>query len=509
MASVTFPVALGGDGKTYTDDAHPDTGLDGLGYITRLVPLFKNGLAMAGYTAQYAAKIDAAAANADRAEDAKRYVEAVADAYAVNLLDAYRDKITLGADFSAGRYVRDDGNTRLVTDDPSEIFTIERLGPKLALGMQGQIHEVDANALARQWLNGECEGVNLTSSATGVLRNSSDCLATNWAGTSFSGVSATSIFAQGSAQRLTGDNYSSGNRRQILSSLSSGTYTLAAIFENAIDNPAESTRIALYNQTDGDFISRVALNWQTATVSRTDGAGACGFIDLGNIGPNGGRVGVIWLTVDDVPSGKAIGCYLYPTGLSPNLQSVIHHQTQLAAGYSIPFDIVTLDTPITRPADNFSKSDAQLNPRHGTFFLAYKKPLVQGVVSQILGLGTGNDEELVVGNSVFGSTYIGFGTQGVSNIVTDGVFQSRPGDLERAGFTYQQVSSGVLVRFYVNGTIVNEFNMPQLPDGFIENIAVGKRRANSNTRYANTVIESVDYIPYALGQSEMQELTAL
>ncbi|WP_189464318.1 hypothetical protein, partial [Vreelandella hamiltonii] len=81
MASVTFPTALGGDGKTYTDDADPDTGLDGLGYITRLVPLFKNGLAMAGYTAQYAAKIDAAAANANRAEDAKAYVEAVAEAY--------------------------------------------------------------------------------------------------------------------------------------------------------------------------------------------------------------------------------------------------------------------------------------------------------------------------------------------------------------------------------------------------------------------------------------------
>lgn len=70
MASVTFPTALGGDGRTYSDDADPDTGLDGLGYTTRFIPCLRQAVAMAGYTAQYAAKIDAAAADADRAESA-------------------------------------------------------------------------------------------------------------------------------------------------------------------------------------------------------------------------------------------------------------------------------------------------------------------------------------------------------------------------------------------------------------------------------------------------------
>ncbi|AQU83256.1 MULTISPECIES: hypothetical protein [unclassified Halomonas] len=45
--SVTFPAELGGDGKTYTDDAHPDTGLDGLGYTTRFIPCQKQTVAMA------------------------------------------------------------------------------------------------------------------------------------------------------------------------------------------------------------------------------------------------------------------------------------------------------------------------------------------------------------------------------------------------------------------------------------------------------------------------------
>lgn len=45
--SVTFPVELGGDGKTYTDDAHPETGLDGFGYTTRFIPCQKQTVAMA------------------------------------------------------------------------------------------------------------------------------------------------------------------------------------------------------------------------------------------------------------------------------------------------------------------------------------------------------------------------------------------------------------------------------------------------------------------------------
>ncbi|WP_237673574.1 glycerophosphodiester phosphodiesterase [Vreelandella profundi] len=49
MATVTFSADLGGDGKTYTDDADPDTGLDGVGYIERFVPALAGSVAMAAY----------------------------------------------------------------------------------------------------------------------------------------------------------------------------------------------------------------------------------------------------------------------------------------------------------------------------------------------------------------------------------------------------------------------------------------------------------------------------
>lgn len=64
--SVTFPVEYGGDGKTYSDDADPTTGLDGTGYITRYVPTLKNAVAMAAWAKQ---KADETAADRQQTDD--------------------------------------------------------------------------------------------------------------------------------------------------------------------------------------------------------------------------------------------------------------------------------------------------------------------------------------------------------------------------------------------------------------------------------------------------------
>jgi hypothetical protein len=47
MASVTFPSSLGGDGKTYSDDASPTTGLANGGHRTRFIPTLQGAVAMA------------------------------------------------------------------------------------------------------------------------------------------------------------------------------------------------------------------------------------------------------------------------------------------------------------------------------------------------------------------------------------------------------------------------------------------------------------------------------
>lgn len=71
--SVTFPVELGGNGKTYTDDADPETGLDGVGYIERYVPTLGQTIAMAQAAANKAGAAQtsqqAAANSAQQASD--------------------------------------------------------------------------------------------------------------------------------------------------------------------------------------------------------------------------------------------------------------------------------------------------------------------------------------------------------------------------------------------------------------------------------------------------------
>ena len=67
MASVTFPVEFGGSGITITDDADPQTGLDGTGYIDRFVPALKGAVDMTAHAAQKAGEANQSATTASEA----------------------------------------------------------------------------------------------------------------------------------------------------------------------------------------------------------------------------------------------------------------------------------------------------------------------------------------------------------------------------------------------------------------------------------------------------------
>jgi hypothetical protein len=64
MASVTFPLSLGGDNSTVTDDANPSTGLDNYGYTTRLVPALSQFVTVAGNAVSQTASAAASATSA-------------------------------------------------------------------------------------------------------------------------------------------------------------------------------------------------------------------------------------------------------------------------------------------------------------------------------------------------------------------------------------------------------------------------------------------------------------
>lgn len=64
MASVTFPISVGGDGSTVTDDANATTGLANGGHRTRFVPSLAQMVAVASNTVTQATNAAASAASA-------------------------------------------------------------------------------------------------------------------------------------------------------------------------------------------------------------------------------------------------------------------------------------------------------------------------------------------------------------------------------------------------------------------------------------------------------------
>ncbi|GEK50887.1 phage head spike fiber domain-containing protein [Vreelandella venusta] len=171
MAQVTFPTYLGGSGNTYSDDDNPNTGLANDGHRVRFVPLCAEVLAMGLYVYQYAAKIDNAAANADRAEDARGYVEAVADQYQINILEQFRYKATFDLDFDRGIYRIDSGQS-VASTNIGEILAVSRTTPKWVEGADGLLREVPPNELAREWRNGKPLGIRAEGPRTNrLLRN--------------------------------------------------------------------------------------------------------------------------------------------------------------------------------------------------------------------------------------------------------------------------------------------------------------------------------------------------
>lgn len=84
MASVTFPVELGGDGNTYTDDTDPQTGLANNGHLTRFIPTLQGAVAMASTAKDKASEAATSATNAAASASAASTSESNAGTSATN-----------------------------------------------------------------------------------------------------------------------------------------------------------------------------------------------------------------------------------------------------------------------------------------------------------------------------------------------------------------------------------------------------------------------------------------
>lgn len=156
---VRFPPYIGGSGKTYTNDANPETGMFNGGHRINFFPILSDTVAAAGYVSQYAQAIDGAKSNADRAENARGYVEAVADAYQVNILDQFRRKATLDIDFSRGLYRADNG-VFTQSGNVHDALTLNKTSADYSVSASGRVNEIPINEVSRLWIDGEPLGAS-------------------------------------------------------------------------------------------------------------------------------------------------------------------------------------------------------------------------------------------------------------------------------------------------------------------------------------------------------------
>lgn len=106
---VTFPPSIGGSGKTYTNDANPQTGMFNGGHRVNFFPILADTVAAAGFVNQYAQAIVGAKGDADRAERARDSAEGhalTAAGYASQLQARFEPVVqpSLDLDFYANRY---------------------------------------------------------------------------------------------------------------------------------------------------------------------------------------------------------------------------------------------------------------------------------------------------------------------------------------------------------------------------------------------------------------------
>lgn len=501
--SVRFPANIGGSGRTYTSDANPQTGVFNGGHRINFFPMLADTVAAAGYVSRYAQAIDGAKGNADRAEDAKGYVEGVADAYKVNLLDACRDRITLGADFKAGRYTQDDG-VRLDTNDPGDIYSVVRETPKFLEGADGFLKEYAPDTAGREWSGGNPLGAVIEPHSQNLMTFSEDFSGEGWDVSSSAGAMKEGLLSALNSPYIRYDNFEYSGALlffQNITVLSGQSITLSAYVSN------ETTpRYLVFNMGD-DY--RVSVDLAGEVIGTTQEGLNPRLVVKKSL--NGRRV---CLTVTILETQSRFGVFFRKSSSTAyndvwvSGDVVALTAVQLETGDKATSYIPTQDSSVTRASDQLSRvSEGQFSQQQGSFYAEYLKPA--GSLDYILGLGTANSEEMNLGNSSNGGTFLNLRAAGELSHISALGLQSPIGEIEKALFTYKYNGSSYDIELFVNGGFAGNAEMTRLPTGFENNIAIGRRRANHNALYANTAISIFFYLPTTLSRTEMQELTAL
>ncbi|RUR26851.1 hypothetical protein ELY33_17230 [Vreelandella andesensis] len=466
---VRFPPSIGGSGKTYTNDANPETGVYGGGHRINFFPMLADNLAGIGYVANYAQAIDGAKANADRAEDAKGFVEAVVDAYKVNILDPFKRRSTLGMDFVEGRYWKDDGD-RFETNDPNEILSNSRTSPKEVKGVNDSIVEILDDKLAREWEAGVAQGALIEGSRTNYALRRNDLSNPFW------------VKDGSTTVTQAGDHWIVEGATSI--SVSSGADVLRS---QSVSIPFAETCASVELKSSDIASMEVRLRW----VNMTQGGNYYVTAELKNH----------WQTFESPAVGAAGDFWRLYIGSS---EKFLARNFQFEEGLYSTSRIKTIDVPVTRSRDDFLYNlGSEFNGSRGTIFFEH------GGVNQIntamfFAIGSDSNNYLSFG---YTENNIGYFVPFQANLGNGAVGKK---SLQRWAVSYEVLSPDqVKLIICVNGNV----EIDQIYDGDAslisswDKITIGSRF--SSFRAVSIKALQLYYSPKESSVTELQELSAL
>ncbi|AYF35621.1 hypothetical protein CUU95_18170 [Vreelandella alkaliphila] len=394
---VRFPPSIGGSGKTYTNDANPETGVYGGGHRINFFPMLADNLAGIGYVAKYAQAIDGAKANADRAEDAKGYVEALADQYKVNILEQFKNKATLVSGFANHDFRLYDGlRTNKVAD--TSLWTIERATTGTYVDATGKIRTaaIDEPRYTYDPETGVPSGFLAEGQRTNLLVNSENLLAATYTVIGDTNIQSENVYSPNDAVfRIENLSAASGNYIRspeiTVTSTPGDSYTFSVLCKEGTSGAFSLRTIALGGTTQDHFHE---FDFTTDSFFR-DGTGTAKAKKLSNgwylisakISLLSGNDKVqVRLSSNAVDNTRPGSCYVA--------------YCQIEKGADPSSYIKTTATQVTRAADSITKDVIyEVSERGFTIFCEYT-PLVSDGVRFAISKGDFNNTLYVSNNLV-------------------------------------------------------------------------------------------------------------
>lgn len=360
--------------------------------------------------------------------------------------------------------------------DPHKYLNVSRATPKWVMGPQGKLVEVPPDTLAYEYdtVTGEAKGVLIEESRTNLLLWNEELNNSIWTKSTLSSSYDSEIAPDGSTTADVFEPSVNGVFQD--ASVSPGTEYVFSVWVKLID--ASTHYFGVYDRTNGNWIINAGSFTSDAVVGEWK------------------RVSVSFTTP---PGCVIVGCYTCRGSVDTGSQAI--WGAQLEEGASPSSYIPTTDSPVTRAADNVSRVlGDEFNPSEGTLYAEFYPGLDDTNSQVIFGVsdGTGSNRTLMRHTYAndkriqFISVRGGVVSAGqMVNILIDG--------LNKTALSYSQSGWALAVNGYTytlsevaGDVIATTAHLSNAPGSFQD----------------NSTKKEVGYFPYAMTETELQELTA-